>query len=84
MIFRLKREIKKLKEEKEKLEIQLAGCAVIANGWGMELDKSCWDWSPACQDVRNLREIAELEKEFLEEKGLIEEFKKFREAHQRD
>ena len=79
MIFRLKREIKKLQKEMSRLETQLAGCSVAALGWEGDIDKSCYGWSPSYQDVRDLRKFADLEREFLEQKGLWEEFKKFKE-----
>lgn len=43
-----------LKARVERLEVQLAGCSVAALGYGEELDRDAYGWSPAYENVREL------------------------------
>jgi hypothetical protein len=55
------------KEQIEQLEVQLAGCMTAALGWAKDPPKKGdWGWSPAFQDVLNLREKYESQRKVLE------------------
>jgi hypothetical protein len=55
------------KEQIAQLECQLAGCMTAALGWAKDPPKeSDWGWSPAFQDVLNLREKYESQRKVLE------------------
>lgn len=47
-------EMNSLKARVEQLEVQLAGCGVAALGYGEELEKDTYGWSPSYEQVREL------------------------------
>ena len=59
---------KKYKERSERLQVQLAGCSVAANGGDLNLSADAYGWSPAFGDIVRLwnythGRIANLEKQ---------------------
>jgi hypothetical protein len=40
----------------EQLDVQLAGCATAALGWGERIERSAYGWSPAYDDILKLRD----------------------------
>jgi hypothetical protein len=57
----------KMASEVEQLEVQLAGCMTAALGWAKDPPKrGDYGWSPAFQDVLNLRAKYEAQRKILE------------------
>lgn len=55
----MSKRVDELQEEISKLRVQLAGCALAAEGNHITCEKSDYGWTPAFEEIRQLRALYE-------------------------